>query len=420
MASIAPTSSPRSSSRLQRIPLTRGQWIFLWLLVASILINYMDRGSLSVADSYLKSEFHLDAEARGALYSAFFWTYAFCQLLSGWLVDKFNVNRVLAAGFLLWSGAMLSTGFATGVGVLVGIRLVMGVGESVAYPSYSKILAGNFHEHQRGLANALIDAGCKVGPAIGMLGGFIMAEFGWRSFFYIIGGLSLLWLIPWSIFAPKDQALVREQTGRVPGYREICGKRAAWGTFFGLFCSNYVWFFMLTWLPGFYREQLKLSQQQMSLLGSLPLFVVAGSTIIWGWVSDRLIANGHSPNTIRKACCVIGLLSSTVLLPAAIVRDANVSLALVCIAGFGYGIFSSNLWAITQTCAGPWAAGRWTGAQNFVGNLSGIVAPWLTGYLVERTGQFYWAFVIVACFCVIGALCFGVIVPRVETVRWSD
>ncbi len=416
---MATVAQPQSSSRIRRIPLTRGQWIFLWLLVLSILINYMDRGSLSVADSYLKSEFHLDAEARGALYSAFFWTYAFCQLLSGWLVDKFNVNRVLAAGFFLWSAAMLSTGFATTVGLLIGIRLVMGIGESVAYPSYSKILAGNFHEHQRGLANALIDAGCKLGPAIGMLGGVIMAAFGWRSFFYIIGGLSLLWLLPWSFFAPKDQALVREQTGRVPGYAQICRKRAAWGTFFGLFCSNYVWFFMLTWLPGFYREHLKFSQSEMSIWGSVPLFVVAVSTVIWGWVSDRLIASGRSPNTVRKAFCVVGLLSSTILLPAAIVRDPNLSLVLVCAAGFGYGIFSSNLWAITQTCAGPWAAGRWTGAQNFVGNLSGIVAPWLTGYLVQQTGQFYLAFVIVAVLCVVGALCFGVVVPKVETVCWD-
>ncbi len=419
MAAVAQTSTV-PSSRLQRIPLTRGQWIFLWLLVASIGINYIDRGSLSVADKYLTTEFHLDHETRGALYSAFFWTYAFCQLLSGWLVDKFNVNRVLAAGFLLWSGAMLCTGFATGLTMLIGVRLVMGVGESVAYPSYSKILAGNFREHQRGLANALIDAGCKLGPAIGMLGGLMMAVYGWRSFFYVIGGLSLLWLVPWTIFAPKDQALVREQVGRVPGYIEICSKRAAWGTFLGLFCTNYVWFFMLTWLPGFYHERLNFSQAEMSVFGSIPLFVVAISTTASGWLSDRMIANGASPNKVRKSFCVVGLMASTVMLGAVLVHDSTTSLALLCAAAFGYGIFSSNLWAITQTCAGPWAAGRWTGAQNFVGNLAGILAPWLTGYIVQQTGQYYWAFVIVAAFCVAGSLCFGVVVPRVETVAWRD
>jgi MFS family permease len=408
------------SSRLQRIPLTRTQWIFLWLLVASIGINYIDRGSIGVAERYLMADFHLNHERFGALQSTFFWTYAFCQILSGWLVDRFNVNRVLAVGFLLWSGAMLGTAMATGIGFLVGVRLLMGVGESVAYPSYSKILAGNFREQQRGLANALIDAGCKLGPAIGMLGGFVMALWGWRSFFYIIGAISMLWLLPWLIFAPKDQALVREQTGRVPGYMEICTKRAAWGTFFGLFCTNYVWFFMLTWLPSFYRERLHFSQGEMSVFGSIPLFVVAASTIASGWLSDRLIANGASPNKVRKSFCVVGLLGSSVMMGAVLANDPNTSLALLCVSAFGYGIFSSNLWAITQTCAGPWAAGRWTGAQNFVGNLAGILAPWLTGYIVDRTGHYYWAFAIVAAFCFGGALCFGVMVPRVETVTWRD
>ena len=138
-------------ARFQRIPLTRTQWIFLSLLVISICINYIDRGSLSVADKFLQTEFNLDPEHRGLLYSAFFWTYAGSQILAGWLVDRFNVNRVLGAGFLIWSTAMLFTGAASSFMMLFMLRLVLGMGESVAYPSYSKILAGNFKEQQRGL-----------------------------------------------------------------------------------------------------------------------------------------------------------------------------------------------------------------------------------------------------------------------------
>src|SRR5258708_34519344 len=98
-----------SSSRLRSIPLTRTQWVFLSLLVISICINYIDRGSLSVADRFLQTEFSLDPEHRGRIYSAFFWTYAGFQIVAGWLVDRFNVNPVLAAGFLVWSTAMLFT-----------------------------------------------------------------------------------------------------------------------------------------------------------------------------------------------------------------------------------------------------------------------------------------------------------------------
>ena len=134
------------------------------------------------------------------IYSAFFWSYAGFQVVAEWSVDRFNVNRVLATGFLIWSTAMLFTGAASGFAMLFCVRLVLGMGESVAYPSYSKILAGNFREQQRGLANAAIDAGCKIGPAVGILaGGLLMGTYGWRIFFYITGGLSLLWLVPWLI-----------------------------------------------------------------------------------------------------------------------------------------------------------------------------------------------------------------------------
>jgi MFS transporter, ACS family, D-galactonate transporter len=415
MATVAPPS------RLRSIPLTRTQWIFLSLLVISICINYIDRGSLSVADRYLTTEFSLDPIHRGRIYSAFFWTYAGFQIVAGWLVDRFNVNRVLAAGFLIWSTAMLFTGAASGFVMLFALRLLLGMGESVAYPSYSKILAGNFQEQQRGLANAVIDAGSKVGPALGIVvGGLLMGSYGWRIFFYITGGLSLVWLAPWLIWAPKDQALLREQIGKVPSLSEICSKRSAWGSFLGLFCGNYVWYFMVTWLPAYFGGELHYSQRQVALFGSIPFWVVAGSTLLFGTLSDRWISRGASPNLVRKTCTGVGLLLSTVMLAAAIVRDPVISLVLLSAACFAYGIYSSNLWAVTQTLAGPWAAGRWTGLQNFVGNLSGILAPQLTGWIVQRTGQFYWAFVVTTMFLILGTICFTVIVRRVEPETWRD
>ena len=414
MASVAP------SSRLNRIPLTRTQWIFLSLLVISIGINYIDRGSISVADKYLQTEFSLDPEHRGMIYSAFFWSYAGFQVVAGWLVDRFNVNRVLATGFLIWSTAMLFTGAASGFAMLFCVRLVLGMGESVAYPSYSKILAGNFREQQRGLANAAIDAGCKIGPAVGILaGGLLMGTYGWRIFFYITGGLSLLWLVPWFIWGPKGQALLREQTGKVPGIAEICAKRAAWGSFLGLFCGNYVWYFIITWLPSYFRDELHYSQTQMAVFGSIPLWVVAASTLSFGFLSDRWIASGATPNLVRKTFTGAGLLFSTVMLGAVITHNAVTSLVLLSAACFAYGIYSSNLWAITQTLADP---GQRTldGTAELFRKSFGNVAPWLTGWIVQRTGHFYWAFVVTTGFLVLGTVCFTIVIPKVEEIAWRD
>lgn len=409
------------SSRLERVALSKRQWIFLVLLVISICISYIDRGSLSVADKYLQTEFSLDPQHRGLVYSAFFWSYAPALVLAGWLVDRFDVNRVLAAGYIVWSIATLATGLANGFVMLFCLRLLLGMGESVAYPAYSRILAGNFKEEQRGFANAAIDAGSKLGPAIGIFfGGLFMAGFGWRLFFAVTGTLSLLWLVPWFIWAPKGRTMPLPKTGKVPGFGEILSKRAAWGTFIGLFCGNYVWYFIITWLPSYFRDELHFDQKQMAILGSAPLLCLAISALTSGAISDRWIASGASINLVRKTFCGAGLGLSTIMLASVLVHDSMSSLLVLCGACVAYGLYSSNLWATTQTMAGPWAAGRWTGLQNAFGNVSGIVAPWLTGWIVQKTGQFYWAFVVATGLLVVGTISFTVIIPRVEPADWRE
>jgi len=157
----------------------------LALLVASIFINFIDRSNLSVAVTDIEKELSLDDRQAGLLLSGFFWTYALFQIAAGWLVDRYNAYWVYAAGFLLWSVATALTGFGVGFAVLFGLRLVLGAGESVAYPAYSRIISDDFPERRRGLANALLDAGSKAGPAVGtLLGGLIVARFGWRPLFF--------------------------------------------------------------------------------------------------------------------------------------------------------------------------------------------------------------------------------------------
>src|ERR1700749_3930213 len=141
----------------------------LALLAVSIFINYIDRSNLSIAAPLLQSELGLSASRLGILLSAFFWTYSSFQLISGWLVDRYDVKYIFAAGFFLWSLATAATGLLHGFAALVAIRVRLGMGESVAYPSYSKIIASHLPEHRRGVANAMIASGRALGPAVGLL-----------------------------------------------------------------------------------------------------------------------------------------------------------------------------------------------------------------------------------------------------------
>lgn len=390
------------------------------LLLVSVWINYIDRGNLSVAAPALTSELGLTPTQMGLLLSAFFWTYASSQVIAGWLVDRFKVVWVYGLGFLLWSVATCVTGLISGFPALFSLRLLLGLGESVAYPAYSRIIAANYAEDQRGVANSLIDAGSKAGPALGtLLGGLFMARFGWRVFFIAIGLASLAWLGPWFAWAPRERTAGPDAVQNTPGIGEILRKRSAWGTFLGLFCANYTWYFLITWLPSYLVKERHLSMSRMALLGSLPFWSIAAGSLLGGWASDRWISRGATPNRVRKTFAVTGLLMVTLILPAAIVPDLRLSTALLVIACFCFGFFTSNLWAITQTLAGSAAAGKWTGMQNGVGNLAGVVAPWLTGFIVHKTGEFLLAFVAAAAVSVIGAMMFLFVVGRVTPVAWS-
>jgi MFS family permease len=389
-----------------RTRLSASEWRILALLVISGLLNYFDRSNLSVGATDIARDLGLSNYRLGLMLSAFFWTYAACQLLglSGWLVHRFDAGWILAVGFFLWSGATAFTGLTYWFVSMFALRLVLGMGESIAYPAYSCILAKHYPEHHRGLANALIDAGTKSGPALGtLLGGLLMARYGWRAFFVALGLASLLWLVPWLKWMPRGPGLASGHEGSpVPAW-QLCWRRPVIFTAFGMFCSNYFWYFLLTWLPPYLIQARHFSKTRMALYGALAYFLIALSAVVAGRVSDILIARGGTPNRVRKTFVGAGLTLSTLIVPVAIARSDQLAMALLMLTCLCYGLYSSNVYAMTQTLAGPRAAGNWTGLQNGFGNLAGVAAPWFTGWVVERTGQFYWAFAVAAGFALAGA-----------------
>jgi ACS family D-galactonate transporter-like MFS transporter len=410
------------TAAVEEVRLTKAQWGVLLLLVVSVFINYIDRSNLSVAAPDVKTELGLTASQLGRLLSSFFWTYAIFQLVSGWLVDRYDVRWVFGIGFLAWSLATAGTGLATGFGTILTLRLLLGISESVAYPSYSKIIAGTFPERHRGLANALVDAGSKCGPALGtLIGGLVIADFGWRALFVTLGFGSLVWIPMWIFWGPRPQTREQVRSLKVVGMLEILQQRDAWGTFLGLFCGNYAWYFLLTWLPSYLVMERHFSQKLMAVVGSLPFWGIALTSVIGGWASDRWIARGGNPTVVRKTFAVSGLLLSTVLLmPVVIAHDPRVSIAFLMASSLSFGLLTSNVWAITQTLAGPEAAGKWTGWQNFIGNLGGVAAPWVTGRIVDATGSFFLAFLAVAIAMLGGAASWGLIVRKVAPIKWRS
>jgi MFS transporter, ACS family, D-galactonate transporter len=428
MAGAAPGYIPNAKA----VRITRREWTVILLLVLSVVVNYVDRSNLGLAMPLLERQFSFSAYRAGELLSAFFWTYALVQLLgiAGELTDRFPVGWVLMLGYLLWSTATAFTGMTTSYAALFGLQLVLGLGESVAYPCYSRIFAAMPQEH-RGRANAFIDAGTKLGPAGGAyVGGLVLVRWGWRMLFAIFGVGALIWMIPWYFAMPRGGPSAKAEreaatgaagsTGSAGSIAKMVRLRCAWGTTIGHFSGNYFYYFLLAWLPTYLVQEEKLSIRNMSKLTAAIFLLIACSTLVSGWVSDRLIARGASATSVRLKLVVGGQVIASSLLAIAVVHGHPlVSLGLLAIACIGHGGYASNHWAIAQTLAGPAMAGRWSSLQNGIANFAGITAPWVAGMIVQTWGSARLAFVLAGGVALVGAMSWVLLVRRVEPVNWE-
>jgi MFS family permease len=397
-----------------------GATMMVALLAVAIFINYVDRGNLATAGPLIKTELNLSNTEFGLLVSAFFWVYTPAQLFAGWLAQRFNTYKVMGWGLALWGIATIATGLTSTFAALLALRLLLGLGESVAFPCSSKLIAEHVPKEKLGFANAQLAVGLSVGPAFGIfLGGLMMATYGWRSTFVLFGAVSLLWLLPWIRIHRSMTERTDASPDRSPPLLAIIRCREAWGAGLGHFCINYAWYFVLAWLPLFLVKERGFSITQMAEIGGAIYLLQAVSAILCGHLSDRWIASGATPNRARKTVMIAGALGIAGCMIGASSDDGQTIIISLLLSGLFGGLTSSNLYAVGQTLAGPDAAGKWIGWQNFVGNLAGIIAPALTGYVVDRLGGFEYAFVIAAGVSALGALCWALIIPRIELLDWA-
>ena len=397
------------------------------MLALSVFINYIDRGNLATAAPLIQAEFHLSGTQLGMLLSAFYVTYVLAMTPVGWLAEHYGGKRVLGAGVAIWSAATLLTGLAGGLVSLLLLRLMLGLGESAAFPCTSKILAGALPHTQLGRANGSMSFGYLVGPAVGtFLGGMLMARVGWRPVFLLFGTASLLWLLPWrtvriapAAASPAVPAVTAASAGAGPPFASILRERGLWGAALGHFAGNYNFYFVLSWLPFYLVKARGFSMESMAGVVGAAYLVNAGSALTMGWITDWWTRSGRSTSHILKANMAlnhvvsIGCMAGLALLP--------IHGALTCL--FVYevvsGFASPGYFAIPQLMGGPTAAGRWVGVQNTCGNIAGWISPALTGWLVDWTGTFTSAFALAGIVNLLGIVGWVLILPKVAPVDWQ-
>jgi MFS family permease len=412
-------SDPRAAVLVKGVPVEGGRWKLVVLLLSGMTLCYAQRGTLAVAAPSIISDFGISKATMGLMLSAFSWSYCVMQVPSGWIVDRFGVRRAYAYGMGLWSIACALTGAFRHIAALMFFRVMMGVGQSVAFPASARTVANWFPDTQRGLVNSSYLTGVRLGQAlVNAVGVGLIATFGWRLFFVGSGLLPMLWIGPWMIMLRGFEAPKRSQTDARFTFGSTFGllrHPTVLGTFLGFFAYDYVWFVFTSWLPGYLRLERHFTPAQLAFHTSAPFVAMSVVIVLSGLATDRLIASGMREIQVRKAFLAIGFAFAAAIVPVGLVHDNGTAMWLIWTSLCGIGLAAPNTWSMTQACCTKSLVGTVSGIQNFGGNIAGIIAPWLTGVIADRTGSFASAFILCGFILAGGVLAYWLLMN--ETVR---
>jgi len=395
------------------------RWELMILLVVAMLFCYAQRNALGVANDSISNDLGFNPKEEGVLLSSFFWGYAFMQMPSGWLVDRFGVRRTYALGFIFWSIMSMLTGLTNGLATLILLRVLLGVVQAVAFPASSRAVANWFQESERGTVTGLYLAGVRYGGAlISVFGGWFLTYYDWRWFFVVIGAVSLVWVAPWMGFLNKWEAKGTEPAQAAPKQQSasfieslaLLKHRSVMGIFLGFFAYNYVWNVFQNWLPTYLKRERGFNNIEMGVLNAMPLVAMSVIIVISGALSDWLIRRGYEEKKVRKIFIAVGMLICCLIVPAGFVEDRMTAVWLLTISLSGLGVASPNTWTLTQAVSEKKIVGTVAGIQNFGGNIGAALAPLLTGFIAHHTGSFAMAMALCGIILVAGIIVFWFVV----------
>ncbi|HTZ58983.1 MAG TPA: MFS transporter [Acidobacteriaceae bacterium] len=400
---------------------SHGRWLVVALLTLGIIIAYTDRINLSAALPAIRNSFPLSAAAAGLLLSAFFWAYTILQTPAGWVVDRFGLKWPYAAGLFLWSAFSAATALVTSLHGLIAARIVVGIGEAIAIPASMRYIRETFAERERGLPMGILMSGTKYGPAIGApIATYLVLAHGWRWMFVINGAFGIAWLLPW-LFLVRDAKSASPQSGQPAAapvsMTAILRTPVIWGTCLATFCYMYFVYFCMTWMPTYFKERFGLSLAASSWFTFMSFAGTGTISILAGWAADRFIARGRNPVAVRKAFTIGGFVLAFSAAFGAFSHSSTLSLFLAVFSLSGLGLATANYWALTQTLMPRSASARAAGIQNTAANLAGIAAPWITGVLVQKTGNFNAPLIAIGFWLLIGIACYLFLVREKYALR---
>jgi MFS family permease len=393
-----------------------GPRLALALLLAVGAINYIDRVTLSVTSPMISAELHLRPAQTGVLLSSFLWAYALAQIPAGALADRVAARPLLGGALGLWSAAQAAAGLAAGLPQLIGLRLLLGLGEAPQWPVAARVIRGRFAPHRRGLAMGVVNSASTLGPAIAPpIVTALMLAFGWRGAFVATGLAGGLAAVAWlAFYRDRTAPPVAPVVGGASAPRvSLLAAPTLWAMTAGNFGSGYLNWFYAAWLPTYLESARRLSVPQTGWAAAIPfLFGFLGS-LAGGWVCDALRRRGLAPVASRKAPIVAGLAGAALCTGLAIVAPSAASaIAAISAALFFANVAGASIWGLAIVAAPEGRVAQVGSLQNLGGLVGGAVAPIVTGVAVEVTHGFVAGMAIAAAAALAGGLVYLLGVSR--------
>ena len=408
------------------------------MILAAIL--YVDRVCISQSQYLISAELGLSKKQMGLALTVFGIAYGLFEIPGGWLADRFGPRRTLTGGVCWWSFFTVASGWARGLASLVGYRFLFGLGQACCFPNLTRAFSNWFHGEDRTRVQSLTWLAARWGGAFTpLLVVFALDLMTWRQSFYLFGSVGFLWaLLFWRWFhdQPDEQRRSAEPVGagpcarpgqpqgRVPRREEIAfgvpvaptvpwkrflSNRSVWLLCLQYACLSYGFWFYLTWLPTYIREQFGLEQADRyvaALLAAPPLFLAGIGCVLAGWLTPRLVRRFGDARRVRRGLGVLGhAVACTMLLVSIRLENPVLSMVAMGFSCFGNDIAMPGSWAGCMDMGGRFS-GTLSGTMNMWGCIGGLLAPWTIPYILEATGG-RWRVVIlvIAGWYAVGALC---------------
>ncbi|MFO1247125.1 MAG: MFS transporter [Alphaproteobacteria bacterium] len=420
---------------------TRQRYLVMLMIFVSVVITFLDRSNISITAPLMRKELGIDTIHMGWILSAFGWTYAFCQIPGGWLVDRVGPRFFYPAILILWSVATALLGVVGSVVSLIAIRLLIGALEAPSYSINNMVVSSWFPDRERAGAIGFYTSGQFVGLAfLTPLLLMLQASHGWRAVFFTTGLGGAIWGLFWlaAYRTPREsranaaEIAYLEQGGALVDLgsaesRKVRRKlswadigtvfkyRKLWGVYIGQFAVTSCQWFFLTWFPTYLVEFRHLSFVKSGLYAMIPFLAAFLGVLCSGLVSDRILRAGASLGWARKTPIICGLLLSSTIMGANFVDAPELVIAFMALAFFGNGMASIG-WSLISSVAPRQLIGLTGGTFNFISNLSGITTPLVIGYLAQG-GNFAPGLTYIAVVAVMGALAYILMIGKLERVE---